>query len=156
MLVKIYFSHGSPFSGRNVLLSTRQLAISVGGMLYHVEVIMMMFNYNGYQYHWSIPAALKNALDYLYYEWRGKPAAIVTYGGRGGGKAEGHLRQILQGLRMDTVVTTPALVVKKTTLGDCLRIGQVSVEDRERWREDGVEEQMKSMLVDLLEKVRGL
>ncbi|KAJ5547581.1 hypothetical protein N7513_004815 [Penicillium frequentans] len=44
------------------------------------------------QYNWSIPASLKNALDYLFFEWRGKPAAIVSYGSRGGGKAAEHLR----------------------------------------------------------------
>ncbi|KAJ5583044.1 NADPH-dependent FMN reductase [Penicillium sp. DV-2018c] len=44
------------------------------------------------QYNWSIPASLKNALDYLFHEWKGKPAGIVSYGGRGGGKAADHLR----------------------------------------------------------------
>ncbi|KAJ5764022.1 hypothetical protein N7533_002703 [Penicillium manginii] len=107
------------------------------------------------QYNWSIPAALKNALDLLFHEWRGKPAAIVTYGGRGGGKAEGHLRQILQGLRMNIMPTTPALTVKSTTLDDCLRTQQISVADLDRWREAGVEEQMPSMFVELLKKVRG-
>ncbi|KAJ5129879.1 NADPH-dependent FMN reductase [Penicillium bovifimosum] len=38
------------------------------------------------QYNWSIPASLKNALDYLFHEWKGKPAGIVSYGGRGGGR----------------------------------------------------------------------
>ncbi|XHG07974.1 hypothetical protein AWENTII_011105 [Aspergillus wentii] len=44
------------------------------------------------QYNWSIPASLKNALDYLYYEWKGKAAGIVSFGGRGGGKAADHLK----------------------------------------------------------------
>lgn len=39
------------------------------------------------QYNWSLPAALKNALDYLFHEWAGKPAMVVSYGGRGGGRA---------------------------------------------------------------------
>ena len=37
------------------------------------------------QYNWGYPAALKNAIDHLYREWRGKPVLIVTYGGHGGG-----------------------------------------------------------------------
>ncbi|BDD59077.1 hypothetical protein MAP00_004315 [Monascus purpureus] len=41
------------------------------------------------QYNWSIPASLKNALDYLFHEWTGKPAGIVSYGGRGGGEGCG-------------------------------------------------------------------
>ncbi|KAA8649282.1 hypothetical protein EYZ11_007956 [Aspergillus tanneri] len=52
------------------------------------------------QYNWGYPASIKNALDYLYHEWKGKPALIVSYGGRGGGKAAAQLGQVLQGLRM--------------------------------------------------------
>jgi NAD(P)H-dependent FMN reductase len=43
------------------------------------------------QYNWGYPAALKNAIDHLYAEWRGKPAVIVTYGGHGGGKCAAQL-----------------------------------------------------------------
>lgn len=49
------------------------------------------------QYNWGYPAALKNALDYLYREWNNKPAAIVSYGGRGGGKAAAQLREVSLG-----------------------------------------------------------
>jgi NAD(P)H-dependent FMN reductase len=50
------------------------------------------------QYNWS--AALKNALDYLYKEWNGKPAAMVTYGSHGGRKCAEQLQQVLTGLKM--------------------------------------------------------
>jgi len=46
------------------------------------------------QYNWGYPAALKNAIDHLYREWNAKPAAIVTYGGHGGGKCAEQLRQV--------------------------------------------------------------
>lgn len=36
------------------------------------------------QRNWGIPAELKNAIDYLFHEWKGKPALIVSYGGHGG------------------------------------------------------------------------
>lgn len=52
------------------------------------------------QYNWGYPASLKNALDYLFNEWKGKPAMIVSYGGHGGGKAAEQLKQVCQGLRM--------------------------------------------------------
>ncbi|CEP64537.1 flavin-dependent quinone reductase LALA0_S12e01156g [Lachancea lanzarotensis] len=52
------------------------------------------------QYNWGYPAALKNALDYLFNEWRAKPAAVVSYGGHGGIKCSEQLRVVLQGLRM--------------------------------------------------------
>jgi NAD(P)H-dependent FMN reductase len=52
------------------------------------------------QYNWGYPAGLKNALDYLYVEWRDKPVTLVTYGTRGGGKAAEQLRGVAQGLHM--------------------------------------------------------
>ena len=36
------------------------------------------------QYNHSIPAALKNAIDYLHAEWHHKPAGVVSYGLAGG------------------------------------------------------------------------
>ena len=55
------------------------------------------------EYNHSVPAALKNALDYLYAEWNDKAAGLVTYGGAGGVRAAEHLRQILGELQVATV-----------------------------------------------------
>jgi NAD(P)H-dependent FMN reductase len=52
------------------------------------------------QYNWGYPAPLKNALDFLYVEWSGKPAALVSHGTRGGGRAAAQLREVLLGLHM--------------------------------------------------------
>lgn len=49
------------------------------------------------QYNWGIPAGLKNAIDYLFNEWKGKPAMIVSYGGHGGDKCAAHLKMVLAG-----------------------------------------------------------
>jgi NAD(P)H-dependent FMN reductase len=51
------------------------------------------------EYNRSIPGSLKNFLDYVYAEWNRKPAALVTYGGSGGGvRAAEHLTQVLSNL----------------------------------------------------------
>eukprot|EP00891_Asterochloris_glomerata_P006230 jgi/Astpho2/6230/Aster-03636 len=63
------------------------------------------------QYNWGYPAALKNALDYLYRSWNGKPAMIVSYGSHGGGKGAAQLKQVLQGLKMNVVPTMPGLML---------------------------------------------
>ncbi len=63
------------------------------------------------QYNWGYPAPLKNAIDHLYKEWTGKPVAIVTYGGHGGGKCAAQLRQVTEGLKMRPVATMPGLVL---------------------------------------------
>lgn len=59
---------------------------------------MMIFLFP--QYNWGYPAALKNALDHLYQEWADKPALIISYANRGGGKAAAQLEQVLTGLHM--------------------------------------------------------
>jgi len=63
------------------------------------------------QYNWGYPAALKNAIDHLYVEWRGKPVAIVSYGGHGGGKCAAQLRQVTEGLKMRTVAEMPGITL---------------------------------------------
>jgi hypothetical protein len=40
-------------------------------------------------------------MDYLFGELNGKPAMLVSYGGRGGDKAAQQLRQVCEGLRMN-------------------------------------------------------
>lgn len=101
------------------------------------------------QYNWSIPASLKNALDYLFYEWKGKPAAIVAYGGKGGGKAAEHLRQILTGLRMQVVESTAQLTLSSKTMEECLKFNEVSSSDKLRWRADGMEAKLEDAFREL-------
>jgi NAD(P)H-dependent FMN reductase len=52
------------------------------------------------QYNWGYPASLKNALDFLYAEWSGKPVSYVTYGTRGGNRGARQIREVLAGLHM--------------------------------------------------------
>ena len=52
------------------------------------------------EYNRSIPAVLKNALDYAYREWNRKPAAFVGYGPLGAARSIEHLRLMLVELQM--------------------------------------------------------
>lgn len=52
------------------------------------------------EYNHSYPAVLKNAIDYLYYEWGQKPIAFVGYGVEYGYRAIEHLRQVAVKLHM--------------------------------------------------------
>lgn len=47
------------------------------------------------EYNHSVPAALKNAIDYLFAEWSHKPAGFVSYGLAGGVRAVEHLKLVL-------------------------------------------------------------
>ncbi|KAK2601775.1 hypothetical protein QQS21_004659 [Conoideocrella luteorostrata] len=102
------------------------------------------------QYNWSIPASLKNALDYLFHEWNGKPVVIVTYGGRGGGKAADHLRQILTGLRMRIIPATLQLSLTSQSMEKWLNPADVGLQDRKRWQAEGVEEKLKEAFHELV------
>jgi NAD(P)H-dependent FMN reductase len=46
------------------------------------------------EYQHGVPAALKNAFDFLYKEWNHKAAAFVSYGSAGGARAVEQLRQV--------------------------------------------------------------
>lgn len=99
------------------------------------------------QYNWSVPAALKNALDYLFHEWSGKPAGIVSYGHRGGVKAAAHLRQILAGLRMGPVAKPEvALKLLKGTPDDKLDDSTINM-----WLEAGEADHIQAMFEQLLQ-----
>ncbi len=65
------------------------------------------------QYNWGYPAPLKNAIDHLYREWAGKPVVIAAYGGHGGDKCAAQLRQVVEGLSMRPMATTPAIVITR-------------------------------------------
>ena len=55
------------------------------------------------EYNHSLPAGLKNALDFVYAEWTNKVAGFVSYGASGGVRAVEHLRLIMAELQVATV-----------------------------------------------------
>lgn len=58
------------------------------------------------QYNGSFPAPIKNAVDYLFAEWDGKPIAIVGYGWSGGAGAVADLTKVLSHVKADVVGST--------------------------------------------------
>ena len=53
------------------------------------------------EYNHGYTAPLKNAIDYLYNEWKNKPAAFISYGGISAGtRAVQALKQVLNTLKM--------------------------------------------------------
>lgn len=55
------------------------------------------------EYNHGYPAALKNAVDYLYHEWEGKPVAFVSYGIGAGRLAVAQLTQVVEAVGMRRV-----------------------------------------------------
>lgn len=70
------------------------------------------------EYNHSLPAALKNALDFVYAEWNDKAAGIVGYGVDGGVRAIEHLRQVLAELQVADVRTALTLSLSEDFTGD--------------------------------------
>lgn len=69
------------------------------------------------EYNHSIPAVLKNAIDFLCAEWNDKAAGLVAYSAQGGGvRAAENLRSVLAELKVATVRSQVVL-----TLGDDFR-----------------------------------
>lgn len=77
------------------------------------------------QYNAGYPGGLKNAIDYLYAEWKGRPAGIISYGAHGGAMAAAQLRQVLEFIGLDLVADDVALTIRQDdytpawSLGDC-------------------------------------
>jgi NAD(P)H-dependent FMN reductase len=94
-----------PSTGQYAHEHTRRWAAVVNGV---DALVFVMPEYNrGYN------AALKNAIDYLYLEWKGKPVACVGYGWSGAQYARSALRQTLDRVGM-VVVEGSALFFDKT------------------------------------------
>jgi NAD(P)H-dependent FMN reductase len=55
------------------------------------------------EYNSAVPAALKNAIDYLWAEWNHKAAGIVSYGLYGGARAAEQLRQTMAEIKVADV-----------------------------------------------------
>jgi NAD(P)H-dependent FMN reductase len=56
------------------------------------------------EYNHGYPAAVKNAIDYLYHEWTYKPVGFVSYGGVSAGtRAVAQLKQVVSNLKMAPV-----------------------------------------------------
>lgn len=83
----------------------------------------LVSSYDGFvllfpQYNWGYPAPLKNALDCLYKEWRGKPVSMVSYGGHGGFQAALALSLVLRGLKFNRLSTNIEISLKAPELDD--------------------------------------
>ncbi len=65
------------------------------------------------EYNRSIPGVLKNAIDFIAYEFERKPIGIVAHGSSNGAQAVSHLRGILPGVLAVTVPRTVFLPVAR-------------------------------------------
>ena len=71
------------------------------------------------EYNYGYPAAIKNAIDYLYHEWRDKAVGFVSYGGVAAGtRAVQQLKQVVTTLKMVPVVESVNIPFHTTFIHD--------------------------------------
>lgn len=61
------------------------------------------------EWNFGLPGVTKNAIDYLYNTWIGKPVMIVSYGIKGGQSASDSLKGTLEGMHLQVVDTRVSL-----------------------------------------------
>jgi NAD(P)H-dependent FMN reductase len=92
------------------------------------------------EYNHGYPAALKQAIDLPYHEWRGKPVGFVAYGGMAGGlRAVEQLRQVFAELHVATIRDS----VSFHMVGGCFDA------DGDPYDPDGCDEAAATMLAQL-------
>jgi NAD(P)H-dependent FMN reductase len=79
------------------------------------------------EYNFGYSAPLKNAIDYLYWEWQDKPVGFVSYGGIAGGtRAVQMIKQVVTTLKMFPVKESVII----TFVAERVREGLFHTDDR--------------------------
>jgi NAD(P)H-dependent FMN reductase len=107
------------------------------------------------EYNFGMSGATKNAIDFLYHAWIGKPIFIVTYGIMGGSQASEQLKGVLTGMKLKVVETRPQLSFVGGPYGEDLKQafgGVLAATTQEEWTKEkkveivkGVEELKESI-----------
>src|SRR6266403_2040821 len=84
-----------PSMGQYSKPHTKVCAAKIGSFVAYVFVTL--------EYNHGIAGALKNAIDFLFAEWKNKAAGFVSYGGAGGARAVEQLRLVLAEVHVATV-----------------------------------------------------
>ena len=89
------------------------------------------------EYNYGMAASTKNAIDYLYHEWVGKPVAIVSYGIFGGKNASEQAKTVLTGMKLRVAETRPTLGFVGNSQGPdffpAMKEGKLGQESRDSW-----------------------
>ncbi|KAK1656785.1 NADPH-dependent FMN reductase [Colletotrichum godetiae] len=88
------------------------------------------------EYNRGLSGGAKNAIDYLYNEWIGKPISIVSYGIMGGNSASEQAQKTLEGMKLRIAPTRPALAFAGGAGPDLVAAmshGEIGEESRKKW-----------------------
>jgi NAD(P)H-dependent FMN reductase len=111
------------------------------------------------EYNFGMSGSTKNAIDYLYNAWIGKPILIVTYGIMGATNASEQLKTVLTGMKLRVCETRPALAFENGSAGPdmytAVATGQMGDGTKNLWDKEKKEELLKGFgeLVEELKRV---
>jgi NAD(P)H-dependent FMN reductase len=119
--------------------------------------------YDGYiivanEYNFGMSGSTKNAIDFLYNEWIGKPIYIITYGIMGATNASEQLKTVLNGMKLKVVETRPNLVFHGAQAGpdlySAMGKGELGEGSKKDWEAEKSEELLKGY-EELKELLKG-
>lgn len=97
------------------------------------------------EYNYGMPAALKNALDFLYHEWAWKPVAFVSYGNTSAGTRSVQMtKQVVTTLKMMPIGATVAIRIADNT------------HDGQMFESAGLEDTARGVLQELSRVARAM
>lgn len=107
------------------------------------------------EYNYGMAAGTKNAIDYLYNEWKGKPVGVISYGIQGGNMAREQVRKSLGGVGLKVVKQEIGLAFPGgSQAGDfkeAMFTGTMTENARSEW--EGKAGEMKTMLEEIVEEL---
>jgi NAD(P)H-dependent FMN reductase len=100
------------------------------------------------EYNYGMPGSVKNAIDYLYHPWKGKPIAIVTYGLDGGKTSSAQLDNTLSRMGLKVATIRPQLPFKGggagADTGSAMMKGELGSDSLKEWTEVATEDIVKA------------
>lgn len=110
------------------------------------------------EYNYGLAGGTKNAIDYLYNEWPGKPVAIISYGIHGGDRANAQLSDSLSLVMKMKVVPTKVLLsfAPGSDMSSAINEGVLGEESRKAWDKDNKEQILKALeeIKQILEQLK--
>lgn len=105
------------------------------------------------EYNGGLAGATKNAIDYLYNEWTGKPVVVISYGIYGATRASEQLSFSLGTIQKLKVVPTKVLLAfgHGPVLASASTEGEIPEDQLEKWVEDGKKDEMLKAWEELRE-----
>ncbi|KAE8344351.1 hypothetical protein BDV24DRAFT_127120 [Aspergillus arachidicola] len=103
------------------------------------------------EYNLGLAGGTKNAIDYLYSEWPGKPVAIISYGAKGGSTASQQLSESLRVVMKMEVMATKVLLpfAPGSDVLSASNEGTLGEDSRKAWEADGKKEQVLQVWKEL-------